>query len=117
MSHPNFLGKGAAVLAALLIFAPIAAAEDHLASFIIVEGDTLWVTETLEVLGSRVPVALPGVVRTMNVVMEGEAEMAAARSVGELLQTVPGVVVSQRQQYGVQSDLTVRGSTFDQVQV
>ncbi|MDX2472951.1 MAG: TonB-dependent receptor [Candidatus Krumholzibacteria bacterium] len=117
MSHPNFLGTREAVLAALLFFAPMAAAEDHLASFIIVKGDTLWLTETLEVLGSRVPVALPGVVRTMNVVMEGEAEMAAARSVGELLQSVPGVVVSQRQQYGVQSDLTLRGSTFDQVQV
>ncbi len=87
------------------------------APFVVVAGDTIWMVRPLEVVGSRVPVALPGVVRTMDVILTEEAEQAAARSVGELLQTVPGVVVSQRQQYGVQADLTLRGSTFDQVQV
>ncbi len=116
-------GKGAAVVAALLLFPIVvfagepAAADSSAAAFLVVDGDTLWLAEPLEVIGSRVPVALPGVVRTMNVVMESEVERAAGRSVGELLQPVPGVVVSQRQQYGVQSDLSMRGSTFDQVQV
>jgi iron complex outermembrane receptor protein len=116
-------GKGAVVLAALLLTvsdATASAPADSLRTddrFIVVSGDTLWLAEPLEVLGSRVPVALPGVVRTMNVVLEGEVEKAPVRSVGELLQTVPGVVVSQRQQYGVQADLTLRGSTFDQVLV
>ncbi|MCB1183796.1 TonB-dependent receptor [bacterium] len=86
-------------------------------SFIVVGGDTLFLALPLEVVGSRVPVALPGVVRNLAVVGEDEAARAPARSTAELLQTVPGVVVSQRQQYGVQSDLTMRGSTFDQVQV
>jgi iron complex outermembrane receptor protein len=86
-------------------------------AFMIVAGDTLWMTAPLEVLGSRVPVALPGVVRTMNVITEGELDEAPGRSAAELLQTVPGVVVSERSAYGVQSDLTLRGSTFDQVQV
>ena len=121
--------KGAAVVAALLLCRTTAVggpvpdqgvpADSTAAApaFLVVEGDTLWLAAPLEVLGSRVPVALPGVVRNMDVVMEVEAERAAGRSVAELLQTVPGVVVSQRQQYGVQSDLTMRGSTFDQVQV
>lgn len=125
MSLTFSIGKGAAVVAALLLF-PLAAAaaepesapaDSVSATFLVVDGDTLWSAAPLEVVGSRVPVALPGVVRTMNVVMENEVERAAARSVGELLQSVPGVVVSQRAQYGVQSDLSMRGSTFDQVQV
>ncbi len=119
--------KGAAVLAALLLFAPggahgqsSGAVSDSMPStpgFLVVAGDTLWLVEPLEVLGSRVPVALPGVVRTMSVITTAEVERAPGRSAGELLQSVPGVVVSQRQQYGVQSDLTLRGSTFDQVEV
>ncbi len=127
MSQGFFASKGAAAMAALLfvsvLSAPAQAASaptDSVmtpAPFLVVDGDTLWMTEPLEVLGSRVPVALPGVVRTMDMIMESEVETAAARSVGELLQGVPGVVVNQRQQYGVQSDLTVRGSTFDQVLV
>jgi iron complex outermembrane receptor protein len=56
-------------------------------------------------------------VRTVNVLTVDDLERAPARSAAELLQTVPGVVVSQRQQYGVQSDLSIRGSTFDQVQM
>jgi iron complex outermembrane receptor protein len=87
------------------------------AHFVIFQGDTLWVAETLEVLGSRVPAALPGLVRTVNVLTQEDIERAPARSAAEMLQSVPGVVVSQRQQYGVQSDLTIRGSTFDQVQM
>lgn len=124
MSALKFMCKGAAVLAALIFAAPVVAGTaatvaqpDSLPGFIVVNGDTLHLAAPLEVLGSRVPVALPGVVRTMDVLLTDDVERAPARSTGELLQAVPGVVVSQRQQYGVQSDLTMRGSTFDQVQV
>jgi iron complex outermembrane receptor protein len=109
-----------AAAALLLLSLPVRGAEvptPTRPAFMIVAGDTLWLADPLEVLGSRVPVALPGVVRTMNVITESELDGAAGRSAAELLQTVPGVVVSQRSQYGVQSDLTLRGSTFDQVQI
>ena len=125
MSFTFRVQKGATIAVALFLFVlmvlPVqgtAGSDDEApAPFIVADGDTLWLVEPLEVLGSRVPVALPGVVRSMNVVMEEEVARAAARSVGELLQSVPGVVVNQRQQYGVQADLSMRGSTFDQVQV
>lgn len=121
--------RGAAVMAALALLIPqpvLAQPESTVAEpdtttewvrFVVIQGDTLWVAETLEVLGSRVPAALPGMVRTVNVLTEKDLERAPARSAAELLQTVPGVVVSQRQQYGVQSDLSIRGSTFDQVKM
>jgi iron complex outermembrane receptor protein len=115
----------AVVLAALVLFVPLAASGQEAAAdttapwarFVIHQGDTLWIADPLEVVGSRVPAALPGLVRTVSVVAEEELSRSPARSAAEALQMVPGVVVSQRQQYGVQSDLTIRGSTFDQVQM
>lgn len=87
------------------------------AEFLVADGDTLWLAEPLEVIGSRVPAAMPGIVRPVRVLDRAELQAAPARSVGEALQAVPGVIVGQRQQYGVQGDLTIRGSTFDQVLV
>lgn len=107
-----------ALMPVVALAQPASAESDSSAHlFMVVQGDTIYLASPLEVIGSRVPVALPGVVRTMDVLMTDELERSAARSVGEALQTVPGVTVSQRQQYGVQSDITMRGSTFDQVQV
>jgi len=129
MSLVAVIRRGAVMLTALVFFLPLFALAQsepesapadttvEWAHFIIIQGDTLWVAETLEVLGSRVPAALPGLVRKVNVLDEEDINRAPARSAAEMLQTVPGVVVSQRQQYGVQSDLTIRGSTFDQVQM
>lgn len=93
------------------------AAASPAAAFVVVDGDTLWLAEPLEIVGSRVPAALPGVLRPVRVLDAADLAQAPARSVAEALQAVPGVVVGQRQQHGVQGDLTVRGSTFDQVLV
>jgi len=104
-----FVGRAAIQAALLCLLLPICAlAQDATVApdstdateftFIVVGGDTIRLATPFDVLGSRVPVALPGVVRTMDVVMTDEIERAAARSVGEILQTVPGVIVSQRQQ-------------------
>ncbi len=126
----NFLARGGAVvLAALTLLNPVSASAQsepvaapadtttEWAHFIVFQGDTLWVAEPLVVVGSRVPAALPGLTRTVSVVTAEDLDRMPARSAAEALQMVPGVVVSQRQQYGVQSDLTIRGSTFDQVQM
>ena len=122
MSLPSMLIRGAAVLAALLSFTAVAAepvVPDSLAAppFIVSDGDTLWLAPALEIVGSRVPAALPVAVRRLEILGEQDLQNAPARSAAELLQAVPGVVTSQRQQYGVQSDLSIRGSTFEQVQV
>ena len=113
--------RGAAMVAALLLGAGVAAARTEAAppepEFVVVDGDTLWLVEVVDVLGSKVTAALPGVVRTVSVVDADDLERLPGRSAAELLQTVPGVVAGQRQQFGVQSDLSIRGSSFEQVQV
>jgi len=85
--------------------------------FIVVDGDTLVVAAPLEILGAVVPAALPGLKRSLEMLDAADLEALPGRSVAEKLQTVPGVVVSQRQQYGVQGDLSIRGSSFEQVQM
>lgn len=85
--------------------------------FVVVDGDTLWLAPTLEVVGTRVPASLPALVRHVTMLGDDALDRLPGRSVPELLQLVPSVVTGQRQQYGVQSDLTVRGSSFEQVQV
>lgn len=112
---PNLMA--AASLAAAVLGGPTRAAAQEPAPFLVVDGDTLWLAAPLEIVGSRVPAALPGVVRPVRVVDQEDLARAPARSVAEALQAVPGVIVGQRQQHGVQGDLTVRGSTFDQVLV
>ena len=50
----------------------------------------------------------------MVVVSAEEATMSAATSVAELLETVPGIDVQSRGAFGIQTDLSVRGGTFEQ---
>ena len=52
--------------------------------------------------------------RAMVVVSAEEATMSAATSVAELLETVPGIDVQSRGAFGIQTDLSVRGGTFEQ---
>ncbi len=84
---------------------------------VVVDGDTLWLTPPVEVVGSRVPASLSGTLRQITWLSREDLDRQAARSVAEILSLIPEVVISQRQQYGVQSDLVIRGSTFEQVQV
>ncbi len=108
---------GVALLAALVFSSPASATSENEATFIVIDGDTLKLAAPLEVVGFMVPAALPGIVRSMDMLTAEDLALLPGRSAAEKLQTVPGVVVSQRQQYGVQSDLSIRGSSFEQVQM
>lgn len=100
-------------LMALALWAGAGAADTP--RFTIVDGDTLWLTDQIVVLGSRVPAALPATTRPVAVL--DPADGAPARSTAELLSMLPAVEVNQRQTFGVQADLGIRGSNFEQVQV
>ncbi len=85
--------------------------------FMVVDGDTLWVAAPLEVVGTRVPAALPGQLRPVGVVAADDLDELPAGSISDALAAAPGVVTGQRRTFGVQSDLSIRGSSFEQVQV
>jgi len=86
-------------------------------SFIVVGNDTLFIMAPVEVAGDRVIAALPGVMRPVGVLDADDLAQQPLRSVADALANEPSVVTGQRQAYGVQSDLSIRGSSFEQVQL
>jgi len=86
-------------------------------SLIVVGGDTLFVVAPVEVAGDRVAVALPGALRPVAVQDLDGVSARPLRAAADALAGNPSVVVGQRQAWGVQTDLSIRGSTFEQVQV
>ncbi len=52
--------------------------------------------------------------RSIQIIDRNQIEQAAAKDIAELLQLVAGVDVRQRGVHGVQSDIGIRGGTFEQ---
>ncbi len=69
------------------------------------------------VTGSRVPVGFSSTTRDVTVIVKEDIEKSQLSSVPELLSFIAGLDVQNRGNFGVQSDITVRGSTFQQVLV
>lgn len=104
-------------LLVLCLLLAVPALADEPPRFVIADGDTLWLTPPVEVRGTRVPAAMPGPLRAVAWRDAADLALTPARSTAEELALMPEVEVSQRQQYGAQADLAVRGSTFEQVAV
>ncbi|MBU8871286.1 MAG: TonB-dependent receptor [Gemmatimonadales bacterium] len=85
--------------------------------FLSADEDSVFQVEPLNVLGSRVPASLLGVQRGVGIMTAQDMASLPGRGIPELLQTMPSVVTGRRSPAGVQSDLSIRGSTFEQVQV
>jgi vitamin B12 transporter len=96
---------------------PSPATLDSLPAPAVAGRDTLWWAEPVLVVGSRVCAALPGALRAVGVLTAEDLARLPGRSPAEWLALAGGVSVGQRQQYGAQADLSIRGSTFEQVQV
>ena len=55
--------------------------------------------------------------RIVSVITRQDIEQAAAESVNDLLKIVAGVDVRQRGSFGIQTDISIDGGTFDQVTI
>ncbi len=102
-------GAARSLAVALLVVAPLVRAAPTAAqgSF----DDAITVTGT----GLAVPFGTSG--RAVEVLTRQEIEDHGIESIPELLQLFPGLDVRRRGVYGVQADLSIRGSSFEQVQV
>jgi len=69
------------------------------------------------VTANSVPVPFKNLSRTVRVLGRAEIEALPARSVADLLRYFPSVDVNSRGTHGIQSDLSIRGSGFEQVLV
>lgn len=73
--------------------------------------------EEVEVTGSRVPLTVAQAARIVTV-MDREAIAAApAQTINDLLKYAVGVDVRQRGDLGVQTDISIRGGTYDQITI
>lgn len=81
------------------------------------QSDKLVELEEVEVTGTRVPLTVAQAAR-MVIVLDREAIAAApVQSINDLLKYAVGVDVRQRGGMGVQTDIGIRGGTYDQITI
>ena len=71
----------------------------------------------IEVIGSRVPLTQTEAARIVTVLDRKTIENAPVQSVNDLLKYAAGIDVRQRGAMGIQTDISIRGGTFDQITV
>ena len=67
------------------------------------------------VSGTMAPLSQLQAARIVCVITRQDIEQAAAESVNDLLKSVTGIDVRQRGGFGIQTDISIDGGTFDQV--
>jgi len=85
----------------------------------VVEADDSLVVglEDVEVLATRVKLTQVQAPRLVTVLSAVDVATAAVHSINDLLEYAVGVDVRQRGELGVQTDISVRGGTFDQITI
>lgn len=81
------------------------------------EEDPVYSLEGISVTGSRVPISLNQSARMVTVLDSVALATIPASSVNDLLKFAVGVDVRQRGVMGMQTDISIRGGTFDQIAV
>jgi len=71
--------------------------------------------ENVDVLATRVPLTQLQAPRLVTVLSAVDIAAAAVHSINDLLEYAVGVDVRQRGEFGVQTDISVRGGNFDQI--
>jgi len=71
--------------------------------------------DTIEVQAMQMPLRINETGRSISIISSEQIAALPATSIDEILQTVPGLEVQNRGGFGVQSDISLRGSTFTQV--
>ena len=71
--------------------------------------------DEVEVTGSRVPLTLKEIAKQVLILSQEEIQQLGAQSVNDLLKFIASVDVRQRGAFGIQTDLSIRGGTFDQL--
>ncbi|MEO1215194.1 MAG: TonB-dependent receptor [Bacteroidota bacterium] len=87
---------------------------------LLVPAENLWSQalkeiDTVLVTASNIPLKIQETGRNISIIQAEQIEALPFNSLDELLQWIPGVQVQSRGGFGVQADILLRGSTFNQV--
>lgn len=80
-------------------------------------GEKMYELEEVEVTGSRVPLTVSQAARIVTVLDREAIAAAPVQSINDLLKYAAGVDVRLRGDMGVQTDISIRGGTFDQITI
>ena len=80
------------------------------------DGDETELAE-ISVAGTMAPLAALQSARIVSVITAQQIESSAAQSVNDLLKLAVGVDVRQRGGFGIQTDISIDGGTFDQITI
>jgi vitamin B12 transporter len=78
------------------------------------QGDSTVVLDDIIISGNRIETPFSAASRNIQVIGKDEIRRAPAQSIPEILLYAPGVDIRQRGPMGVQSDIGIRGGTFEQ---
>lgn len=81
------------------------------------QSDKLVELEEVEVTGTRVPLTVAQAARMVTVLDREAIAAAPVQSINDLLKYAVGVDVRQRGGMGVQTDIGIRGGTYDQITI
>ncbi len=73
------------------------------------------ILDEAEVTGTRAPLAAEQSARIVTTLTRQDIERAAVQSIPDLLKQLAGVDVRQRGAFGIQTDISIDGGTFDQI--
>lgn len=71
--------------------------------------------EEVQVTGSRAPLTAQQSAKIVEVISRDDIRRAEAQTVNDILKLATGVDVRQRGGFGVQTDISINGGTFDQI--
>ena len=98
------------VPALLLVLSPA-----YKSTIIAQDGETdLYVLDEIVVTGSSIPQYLSRLGQSLSVIGREEIKALAANSIPDILKIISGVDVRQRGVHGLQADVSIRGSSFEQ---
>ncbi len=70
-----------------------------------------------EVVGMRVPITFAETANNISVITREDIEQAKVQTVNDLLKLCSGIDVRQRGSFGIQTDISIGGGTFDQTAI
>ena len=73
--------------------------------------------DEVTVAGTMAPLTQLQTSRLVSVITRSDLERAAAQTVNDVLKLATGVDVRQRGGFGIQTDISINGSTFDQITI
>ena len=81
------------------------------------KGGKAYELDAVSVTGSRAPMTVEQSPKIVSVITHDDIHRAAAQTINDVLKLATGVDVRQRGGFGVQTDISINGGTFDQITI